>query len=80
MTAAPEVPIGKYAAQALEKAGVTVRPSSLEADVKAVVTKVTSGEADAAIVYATDVKAAGAKAEGVTIPAELNVVATYPSP
>ncbi len=78
VTASPEVPIGKYAAQALEKAGVTVRPSSLEADVKAVVTKVTSGEADAAIVYATDVKAAGTKAEGVTIPAEFNVVATYP--
>jgi molybdate transport system substrate-binding protein len=78
VTAAPEVPIGKYAAQALQTAGVTVSPSSLEADVKAVVTKVTSGEADAAIVYATDVKAASAKAEGVTIPAEFNVVATYP--
>ncbi len=78
VTATPEVPIGKYAAQALQKAGVTVSPSSLEADVKAVVTKVTSGEADAAIVYATDVKAAGAKAEGVVIPTELNVVATYP--
>jgi len=78
VTAAPEVPIGKYAAQSLEKAGVTVSPSSLEADVKAAVTKVTSGEADAAIVYATDVKAAGSKAEGVAIPAAVNVVATYP--
>jgi molybdate transport system substrate-binding protein len=78
VTASPEVPIGKYATQALEKAGVTVRPSSLEADVKAVVTKVTSGEADAAIVYATDVRAAGTKATGVTIPVELDVVATYP--
>jgi len=78
VTAASEVPIGKYAAQALQKAGVTVSPVSQEADVKAVVTKVTSGEADAAIVYATDVKAAGTKADGVTIPPELNVVATYP--
>lgn len=78
ITSAPEVPIGKYAAQVLEKAKVTVTPSSLEADVKAVVTKVTSGEADAGIVYATDVTAAGAKAVGVTIPADLNVVATYP--
>jgi molybdate transport system substrate-binding protein len=78
VTAAPEVPIGTYAAQALQKAGVTVSPSSLEADVKAVVTKVSSGEADAAIVYATDVNAAGAKAEGVVIPTDVNVVATYP--
>jgi molybdate transport system substrate-binding protein len=78
VTAGPDVPIGTYAAQALQKAGVTVSPSSLEADVKAVVTKVTSGEADAGIVYATDVKAAGSKAAGVTIPTELNVVATYP--
>lgn len=78
VTAGPEVPIGTYAAQALQKAGVTASPSSLEADAKAVVTKVTSGEADAAIVYATDVKAAGAKAEGVMIPTSVNVVATYP--
>jgi molybdate transport system substrate-binding protein len=78
VTAAPDVPVGKYAAQVLERAGVTVAPSSHEADVKAVVTKVTSGEADAGIVYVTDVTAAADKAEGVDIPAELDVVATYP--
>jgi molybdate transport system substrate-binding protein len=79
VTAAPEVPIGRYAAQVFEKAKVTApTPSSLEADVKGIVTKVTSGEADAGIVYATDVKAAGAKAEGVVIPTDINVVATYP--
>jgi molybdate transport system substrate-binding protein len=78
VTAAPEVPIGTYAAHVLEKADVDVSPASLEADVKAVVAKVTSGEADAGIVYATDVTAAGTRADGVTIPTDLNIVARYP--
>jgi molybdate transport system substrate-binding protein len=78
VTAAPEVPIGAYAKHVLDKAKVTVTPKSLEADVKSVVNKVTLGEADAGIVYATDVKAAGDKAVGVAIPDDLNVVARYP--
>jgi molybdate transport system substrate-binding protein len=76
--AAPEVPAGKYAQQALAKAKVTVKPVSQEDNVKAVVTKVSLGEADAGIVYVTDVTAGGDKVEGVDIPEELNVVATYP--
>jgi molybdate transport system substrate-binding protein len=75
---APEVPCGKYAAQIYENAGVTVTPKSLEENVKAVVTKVTLGEVDAGIVYATDVTAAGADAAGVEIPEDINVVAEYP--
>jgi molybdate transport system substrate-binding protein len=75
---AVEVPCGKYGAQALAKAGVKAQPKSLEANVKAVVTKVTSGEVDAGIGYVTDAKAAVASADGVDIPDQLNVVAEYP--
>lgn len=78
ISAAPTVPAGKYAGQILAKAGVTVTPRSLETDVKSVVGKIELGEADAGIVYTTDVKAAGNKVAGVDIPAADNVVATYP--
>ena len=70
----PAVPAGRYAGQALDRAGVVVRPVSLELDVKAVAAKVTAGEADAGIVYVTDV-AAGARVE---IPDGANVMARYP--
>jgi molybdate transport system substrate-binding protein len=76
--AAPDVPAGKYAAEILGKAGVAVKPVSQEDNVKAVVTKVSLGEADAGIVYVTDITAGGAKVEGVDIPREQNVLATYP--
>ena len=76
--AAPDVPAGKYAAQILGKANVTVKPVSEEDNVKAVVTKVSLGEADAGIVYVTDVTAGGDKVEGVEIPETQNVLATYP--
>lgn len=75
---APAVPCGRYAEQALQKAAVSLKPASQEADVKAVLSKVALGEADAGIVYVTDVKAASNAVEGVAIPPALNVVAEYP--
>jgi molybdate transport system substrate-binding protein len=77
---ADAVPCGKYAAQALSQAGVTVPPGKITkgADVKTTLTAVSAGDADAAIVYATDAKAAGSTVQVVAIPAWLNVYAIYP--
>jgi len=78
---APQVPCGRLGALALRKAGVAAEPASLEANVKAVVSKVTLGEADAGIVYVTDVLASGGSAEGVAIAiaADADLEAVYPA-
>ena len=75
---APTVPAGKYALDALGKAGVVAKPASLEVDVRAVLNKVSLGEADAGIVYVTDVKSAGGRVSGVEIPDQYQVIARYP--
>ncbi len=72
------VPCGAAAATLFEQNRLTVSPVSEEADVKAVLTKVALGEADAGIVYVTDVKSAGDTVVGVSIPADQNVTTTYP--
>jgi molybdate transport system substrate-binding protein len=73
----PIVPVGRYAQQMLTKAGVTVRPKSEEADARTVLTRIRTGEADAGIVYVTDMRSAGVSATSVPIPVQQNVVATY---
>ena len=75
----PSVPAGSYARQAFDKAGLPApQPVSNELDVKAAITKVITGDADATVVYVTDVTAAGDKVSGVAIPDDQNVIATYP--
>ncbi len=75
-----EVPCGKYAAEALESAGLTIDESNVTRgeNVGATLTAVAEGDAVAGIVYVTDAKSAGDTVEAVTIPPEVNVVATYP--
>jgi molybdate transport system substrate-binding protein len=74
----PEVPCGALAAQVFASAGLKVTPATLEADVKATLTKVELGEADAGVVYVTDVRAAGSKVTGIAIPAAVNATTSYP--
>jgi molybdate transport system substrate-binding protein len=74
---AEQVPCGRFADEALANAGVSVAPASRAENVKAALTPVELGEADAAIVYVTDVQASG-QVEGVAIPDDLDVVASYP--
>jgi molybdate transport system substrate-binding protein len=75
---ADAVPCGKYAAEAFANAGVTVSPASKEENAKATVSKVSLGEADAGVVYVTDVKATKGEVSGVNIPDRQNVIAAYP--
>ncbi len=75
---AATVPCGTAADQVLRKAGVTAHVVSREVDVKATLTKVTLGEADAAMVYHSDVVSAGSGVRGVEVPEADNVVLTYP--
>jgi len=73
-------PCGKYADQILSTANVSIPASSVTRgqDVKATLSAVTDGDAEAGIVYVTDAQAAGSKVDTCTIPTEQNAVATYP--
>lgn len=75
---APDVPCGAAAQGVAEVAGITLSPVSEEQSVTDVLAKVTSGEADAGLVYVTDVIAAGDDVEGIEFPESAEVVNTYP--
>jgi molybdate transport system substrate-binding protein len=74
---APEVPCGAAAVEVEKNAGIDIAPVSEEQSVTDVLGKVTSGEADAGLVYVTDVQAAGADVTGIEVPADVNVLNTY---
>ncbi|KQX07994.1 MULTISPECIES: molybdate ABC transporter substrate-binding protein [unclassified Leifsonia] len=75
---APQVPCGAAAVAVERAAGVSLAPVSEESSVTDVLGKVTSGEADAGLVYVTDVIAAGDAVQGVAFPEAAEAVNTYP--
>lgn len=75
---AEQVPCGVAARKALDAAGVTLTPVTLEQDVKAALSKVKLGEVDAALVYRTDAKAASSDVDGVEFPESAGAINDYP--
>jgi len=75
---APEVPCGNAAVTVEKSAGIDIKPVSEEQSVTDVLNKVISGEADAGLVYVTDVTGAGEKVKGITFPESDSAVNTYP--
>ena len=75
---AAQVPCGAATKTVEEATGVTISPVSEESSVTDVLGKVTSGEADAGLVYVTDVEAAGDAVEGIDFPEADQAVNTYP--
>lgn len=75
---AVEVPCGSAAKSVEDASGVDILPVSEEQSVTDVLGKVESGEADAGLVYVTDVKSAGDKVKGITFPESAKAVNHYP--
>lgn len=73
-----DVPCGRYAAEVLDRAGVAIPTDRITRgqNAKATLAAVAAGDADAGIVYATDI--VGDEVTAVAIPTEVNIVANYP--
>ena len=75
---APQVPCGAAAIKAFAAAKIVPQPDTLEQDVKAALQRVASDEVDAALVYKTDVIAAGDEVDGIAFPEAQQAINTYP--
>jgi molybdate transport system substrate-binding protein len=75
---APQVPCGSATQQVEKATGITLKPVSQEPDVRSALSKVATGDADAALVYVTDVKSSGGKVEGVDFPDASKALNQYP--
>lgn len=75
---APQVPCGSATQKVEEATGVRLSPVSEESSVTDVLNKVSTGQADAGLVYVTDVKGSGGKVDAVTFPEAIGSVNTYP--
>ncbi len=75
---AAQVPCGAAAKKIATETGMALAPVSEENSVTDVLGKVISGEADAGLVYATDIRTAGEKVEGIDFPESAGAVNSYP--
>ena len=71
-------PCGATAVKVFANASLTVKPVDLEADAKSTLAKITLGQGDAAVVYVTDVLAAGTTVKAIPIPDAVNATTEYP--
>jgi molybdate transport system substrate-binding protein len=74
---APDVPCGAATVELFANDDLTVTPSTLDPDVKSVLSRVVADEVDAGVVYATDARAAGTAVRTVPIPGGTNVSTDY---
>ncbi|MFD6068831.1 molybdate ABC transporter substrate-binding protein [Amycolatopsis lurida] len=75
---APQVPCGSAAKKVQQTSGVALKPASEEQDVKSVLAKVQTGDADAGLVYVTDATSAAAKVDKVDFPEAAGAINDYP--